>query len=65
MTIDQLKNNPSYTVHHTASRKGYESRKGNGHIEPYNGKFGKGYIHVQPRWDTSQYVNITYYIEKH
>lgn len=64
MTLNQLRNESAYAFHHTASRKGYESRKDNEHIEPYNGKFGEGYIHVQPRWDTSQYVYITYYIRK-
>lgn len=55
-------NGKTYTLHHTASRRGYESRKGNGHTEEYTGKFGAGYIVVTPRWDTTQYVNIAYYI---
>lgn len=64
MTIDELKSNDNYFVHHTANRRGYESRRGEGRIEEYNGKFGNGYIHVQPRFDTNQYVNVTYYIKK-
>ena len=53
--------------HHTASRRGYESRRRNpdgslGHIEAYSGKFGTGYIKVLPRWDTTNYVKIEYYI---
>jgi hypothetical protein len=55
---------PTYINHHTASRRGYESRKGNGHCEPYSGRFGKGFIWVSPRWDTSSYVYVTYYIKK-
>lgn len=55
-------NGTIYTLHHTASRRGYESRKGTGHLEQYSGKYGKGYILVTPRYDTTRYVNITYYI---
>lgn len=62
MAVKELKNNKNYTVHHTASRRGYESRKGEGHVEPYNGKYGNGYILVTPRYDTTNYVYITYYI---
>lgn len=64
MTVKELKENKGYTIHHTASRRGYISRKGEGRVESYNGKFGKGYILVTPRYDTTSYVNITYYIEK-
>lgn len=64
MTIEELKNNPEYMEHHTASRRGYVSRKSDGRIEPYDGKFGKGYVILSPRWDTSQYVWITYYIKR-
>ena len=64
MTIEILMNNPEYKPHHTASRRGYESRKGKGHVEEYNGKFGKGFVLVEPRYDTTQYVSITYYIKE-
>ena len=64
MTIKELISNPNYKEHHTASRRGYESRKSKGHVEPYNGRFGKGYVVVTPRRDTTQYVNVTYYIKK-
>ena len=64
MTIEYLKNSNEYVAHHMASRRGYESRKGDGHLEEYKGKFGEGYIHVQPRYDTNRYVYITYYIKK-
>ena len=62
MTIEQLTNNPEYKLHHTASRKGYESRRGSGHIEEYDGRYGTGYIHIQPRYDTTRFVRVTYYI---
>ena len=48
---------------HTASRRGYESRKTDGHAEEYAGKFGAGYIWVSPRYDTTQYVDVTYYVQ--
>ena len=49
-------------LHHTASRRGYVSRKSLGQVEQYNGRFGKGYVLLTPRWDTSTYCNVTYYI---
>lgn len=64
MTIKDLTQNPSYYLHHAASRRGYESRKGSGHIEPYSGKFGTGYLLVLPRYDTTRYVRVEYYIKR-
>lgn len=57
-----------YREHHTSWARGYVSRKPNsdgtyGYSEPYNGKFGKGYIEHTPSWSTTQYHTITYYIE--
>lgn len=64
MTIKELRESDAYKWHHTGSRRGYESRKGDGHIEPYKGRFGEGYIIISPRYDTTQYVNVEYYIKK-
>lgn len=64
LTVNEIKNNSNYRYHHTGSRRGYESRKGSGHVESYNGRFGKGYVVISPRWDTTQYVDVHYYIEK-
>lgn len=64
MTIEKLKNDSNYYVHHTSSRLGYVSRKGSGIVEKYSGRYGEGYVHIQPRWDTSRYVFVTYYIRK-
>ena len=61
MTIEQVKR--EYRHHHRASRRGYLSRKCEGTVEPYKGRFGKGYIIVTPRWDSTQYVNIDYYVK--
>lgn len=64
MTVEELRNNDNYIWHHTGSRRGYESRKSDGHIESYKGRFGEGYIIISPRYDTTQYVNVEYYIKK-
>jgi hypothetical protein len=49
--------------HHTATREGYMSRqKPQGVIVHYNGRYGCGYIHMMPRWDTSRYMTYEYYI---
>lgn len=51
-------------AHHTASRRGYASRKApEGRVESYSGKFGRGYVRVLPRWDSTRYVTIEYYVE--
>lgn len=63
MTIKELENSKEYYLHHTATRRGYESRKTDGHVEEYNGKYGTGFIIVRPRRDTTQYVTIEYYIK--
>ena len=55
-TINEIRD--TMRLHHTASRRGYISRKTEGRVEAYDGRFGKGYVVVTPRWDTTQYVNI-------
>ena len=47
---------------HTGSRRGYVSRKGDPVVEPYKGKFGTGFVALSPRWDTTQYVNVEYFV---
>ena len=63
MTYKELITNPKYRYHHTASRRGYTSRKAPPKIEEYNGRFGTGYIAICPRWDSSYYVYVEYYIQ--
>ena len=63
MTIADLRSNPAYKHHHTASRLGYVSRRTKGLVLPYRGRFGIGYIALTPRWDTSRYVWVHYYIQ--
>lgn len=58
-----------YAKHHVASAQGYISRKPNpdgtyGYITKYNGRFGDGYILHEPRYDTSKYHTVTYYIKE-
>ena len=48
---------------HTASRRGYVSRALAGRVEFYKGRFGTGYIVARPRWGTTNYVYIDYYIK--
>ena len=55
----------NYTLHHTSMTRGYVSRVGDTCIiAPYDGKFGKGYTVKTPRWDTTNYCDISYYITK-
>jgi hypothetical protein len=59
--------NGNYKLHHTGSRRGYVSRKSNIdelEAEKYNGRFGKGYTVETPRFDTTQYVDVEYWIEE-
>lgn len=50
---------------HTAKRMGYVSRKKpDGIVVPYNGRYGTGYVHLTPRFDTTRFCNVTYYVSK-
>ncbi len=67
MNRKELKNNKKYQLHHTGSRRGYVSRKADiDELEAceYVGRFGRGYIVETPRWDTTQYVNVEYWLER-
>ena len=49
--------------HHTATMRGYVSRKvPAGQVREYSGRFGVGVAHVAPRWDTTRFVTVTYYV---
>lgn len=53
-----------YTVHHYATAKGYISRKASEPvITPYKGMFGAGYVVAWPRYDTTRFITIAYYIK--
>ena len=62
MTISELRKDPRYRYHHTASRRGYVSRRSAGVVLPYDGRYGTGYIALLPRWDSSDYVWCEYYL---
>ena len=62
---DEIPSN--YKLHHTASAMGYVSRRthpADYPVESYSGRFGEGYVVRSPRWDTSRYCNVTYYIKE-
>lgn len=54
-----------YKFHHSATARGYVSRKGiDRPAEEYHGRFGDGYIVRRPRFDTTQYHTVDYYIKE-
>lgn len=49
--------------HHAATARGYSSRRhDNGVATPYEGRFGFGIIIHRPRYNTTQYHTIVYYV---
>ena len=54
--------NMGFRFDHSASERGYISRKIEYKIVPYIGRFGIGVKVIFPRNDTTQYVNIEYHI---
>ena len=51
-----------YIEHHTALMRGYVSRKKDYVIKPYVGRFGIGFKVLKPRFDTTQYIDCTYFV---
>lgn len=64
MTVKELVNHPDYRFYHSAMKQGYVSRKSEGIVEPYKGRYGEGYVLLSPRWDTTRYCTISYYIKR-
>ena len=60
--IKQLVDDGRLAFHHTAAGLGYVSRRSDGYIHPYKGRFGKGVVVYRPRWDTTRYFWVDYYI---
>lgn len=52
-----------YSLHHTSVATGYVSRKTWARIEVYDGRFGKGFKILEPRYDTSRFVYCAYYVK--
>ena len=63
--MDQYRiiNGKRYELHHTATVNGYMSRKVTEKLEEYNGRFGTGYKVHRPRYDTTNYHYVDYYVE--
>ena len=59
--IDELYED-GYQFHHSALKRGDMSRKIEGVVSYYNGRFGEGYIIEKPRYDTTQYHTIQYFV---
>lgn len=54
-----------YKFHHSATARGYVSRRGIDRIaEEYHGKYGDGFIVRRPRYDTTHYHEVTYFIKE-
>lgn len=65
ITIKELKKlvSEGKLVHVKKSlNRGYESRKGNGRIVRYEGKYGTGYKWYIPNYDSTRYVIVRYFI---
>ena len=59
-TIEEIRS--TMKLHHTALARGYVSRKSNGIVEQYKGKFGSGYVIKVPCYYSTQYYHREYYI---
>lgn len=53
-----------YRLHHSATQKGYISRKTKGCVTDYLGRFGSGYIYHRPLYNGTQYHMIEYWVKK-
>ena len=53
-----------YVKHHTSYAAGYVSRKTDGYLVKYNGRFGRGYKLYQPCMHSTQYCYVTYYVKE-
>ena len=63
-TIRYMLKKMHYIMHHEASMRGYISRKWDAGICEYSGRFGDGYLLVYPRWDTTNYVYVEYWVKE-
>lgn len=60
-TIEEIRS--TMKLHHTALARGYVSRKSNGIVREYKGKYGNGYIIDKPNLNSTQYFYREYYIQ--
>lgn len=61
-TIEQAMKKAGAKKLHTSLARGYISRKTNGLLKPYKGRFGEGFIHEEPNWKSTSYYYVTYYV---
>jgi len=64
-TMEELKSlmAKGYVKHHTSKEKGYVSRKGDGYLRKYKGRFGEGYTHHTTNYHSNGFNFITYYVK--
>jgi hypothetical protein len=64
-TMKELKSlmKKGFVKHHTSKEKGYVSRKGDGYLRKYKGRFGEGYTHHTTNYDSNGFNFITYYVK--
>lgn len=52
-------------LHHESSCRGYVSRRHDGcKVQDYEGRFGEGYKLLRPRYDSTQYCWVEYWIRE-
>ena len=51
-------------LHHTAWARGYISRKTDGYVEEYKGRYGEGYVWNKPSYKSTNYYLKAYFIKK-
>ena len=61
ITVDYIRDN--YKLHHIATCRGYQSKKGDD-WKNYKGRFGEGYVIYRNYSRSTQYKIVEYYIEK-
>lgn len=63
MNPQDLTQSSEYMHHHTSLARGYVSRKSDGFVRAYKGRFGEGYTIALPNWDSTRYYRLAYYIK--
>ena len=62
-TISDVKE-AGYKFYKSAWHRGYVSRKClEGIITPYKGRYGVGYAHHEPSWQSTMYHHVSYYVK--
>lgn len=48
--------------HHSSLQRGYCSRKADGFVEPYEGRFDVGFVIHRPYWRSTSYHTVEYWL---